>query len=968
MTTRPQVRSTRRGSIVPMLAVCVTALFMFVALAVDLGMLMVARTEFQNAADTGALTGTRNLDNKPASTDNNKVLAEAQARVVVKQNLNLSTAFTDAEIQSVTVGTYDYNSALGLFQLSYPATIPSTKSWTATKVTLSGSQPTYFARVFGVNTMPMVAIATAVHRPRDIAMVLDFTGSMGYGSLFNMKAADSGFTNGYNSSDPSYPQFGSYSRFQDATRYSTGTPTASGTGGSGRPNPFLQTATASQGSYVYAPANFTVTNNNGPPIVRDFRYDPANLASPTTTQIPVNSAGLVNAFEATTFSATTRTAGVGPTPAPDNFKDQSDAPVAYVGDKFPRKRGAATGATWDVTDANGSAVNVAELLGWCPRFATGSTAAWIGGPPVRTAMAAPNGTPYTANWSDFRDETWETYGYDMDVADYIAMRPVNHDPRNTLPSNAGGGVLGEVKVTPGKFLGYSMGPGYWGKTFFTWPPDPRAANDWRRKFFLKASGAAFATNGANPPPAPGVYEAVVDADTASATTMQTIDEKMFTGGNGSTLQAASGNYTINYSAILSWIKSGPQIFPPNMRAGRVLYYSSIPNDANNGTGTAAERLDKTFWRAYIDYVLTGSDTRTAGAEVVGWPENTATTIAPARITAALNGFDPDGAGLTARGPRPYMGYTDNPSRPRMHFWFGPISMIGFLYANEMYAGTVHEAQCWQLKAGVSSSIGDIRNNHPNDQCGLAFFQTSGTASTSYQTPIVDMGQDWQMMKDALYYPRTLLATTSTNPNTEYRPYNTSMTYLGGAIIPNSQNATDPNSGMSMAYNMLSSSTNAAVHPDPTRTGRRGASKIVIFETDGIPNSVQNYQFNALGYNSYYSLGGSSPGAADTAAINAVTQIRKPTSLTASGDSGHSLPNAPARVYAIGFGDIFSTANATTAKTFLLNIQKAGGTSDAAATSIPTEQIITGTYTTRIDNLKTALERILQSGVQVTLIE
>ena len=81
-----------------------------------------------------------------------------------------------------------------------------------------------------------------------------------------------------------------------------------------------------------------------------------------------------------------------------------------------------------------------------------------------------------------------------------------------------------------------------------------------------------------------------------------------------------------------------------------------------------------------------------------------------------------------------------------------------------------------------------------------------------------------------------------------------------------------------------------------------------------------------------------------------------------------MPNAPARVYAIGFGDIFSTANATTAKTFLLNIQKAGGTSDASATSIPTEQIITGTYTTRIDNLKTALERILQSGVQVTLVE
>ena len=23
------------------------------------------------------------------------------------------------------------------------------------------------------------------------------------------------------------------------------------------------------------------------------------------------------------------------------------------------------------------------------------------------------------------------------------------------------------------FYGYTQGPGYWGKTFFTWPPDPR---------------------------------------------------------------------------------------------------------------------------------------------------------------------------------------------------------------------------------------------------------------------------------------------------------------------------------------------------------------------------------------------------------------------------------------------------------------------------------------------------------------
>ena len=28
-------------------------------------------------------------------------------------------------------------------------------------------------------------------------------------------------------------------------------------------------------------------------------------------------------------------------------------------------------------------------------------------------------------------------------------------------------------TTSGSLSGYTVGPGYWGKTFFIWPPDPR---------------------------------------------------------------------------------------------------------------------------------------------------------------------------------------------------------------------------------------------------------------------------------------------------------------------------------------------------------------------------------------------------------------------------------------------------------------------------------------------------------------
>ena len=52
-------RTTRRGTVLPILGVCLISLFGFVGLAVDLGMLAVARTQCQNAADVAALAGTR---------------------------------------------------------------------------------------------------------------------------------------------------------------------------------------------------------------------------------------------------------------------------------------------------------------------------------------------------------------------------------------------------------------------------------------------------------------------------------------------------------------------------------------------------------------------------------------------------------------------------------------------------------------------------------------------------------------------------------------------------------------------------------------------------------------------------------------------------------------------------------------------------------------------------------------------
>src|SRR5437588_7174688 len=59
MRLRTNLTLRRRGSVLPMVAVCTIALIGLVALAIDVGMVAVARSQAQNAADSGAMAGAR---------------------------------------------------------------------------------------------------------------------------------------------------------------------------------------------------------------------------------------------------------------------------------------------------------------------------------------------------------------------------------------------------------------------------------------------------------------------------------------------------------------------------------------------------------------------------------------------------------------------------------------------------------------------------------------------------------------------------------------------------------------------------------------------------------------------------------------------------------------------------------------------------------------------------------------------
>jgi hypothetical protein len=326
----------------------------------------------------------------------------------------------------------------------------------------------------------------------------------------------------------------------------------------------------------------------------------------------------------------------------------------------------------------------------------------------------------------------------------------------------------------------------------------------------------------------------------------------------------------------------------------------------------------------------------------------------------------------------------------LHFWFGPLSMMDFLgKLNNWLPGTCHEAQCWQLKAGMNSVIDDVRNNRPNDYVGMVLF-----SANHHNGPRVAIGQNYTALKNALFYPKDLLNVINTGDTaTEIRPYDVNFASIGSEQIPNANGSTDPNTGLIYAFNVLSPSSLTSTADYGTLKGRRGASKVVILETDGVPNTWRGYSSSTSatvptkrGYDTYYptltySSGnqGNGHATAQSEAVKIAQQIVKPmaTQGNAQGstaDSGLSLPNAPARVYPVAFGDLFDTALAPgatfrdAAKQFLANVAAAGNTGPAGATTIPDIQIITGPYDQRISRLRDCMERIFETGVSVALIE
>jgi uncharacterized membrane protein len=170
----------RRGIILPVVAILIVVMVAFLALAIDAGMLAIAKTQVQQTADLAALTAMRTM-NGNASINYNQSAALTNAQNVVTYNVVLGQPMSSSQLQ-LSFGSYDYNQTSGTFQANFPPLTGAPETAVAATVTSSGSANA-FSKILNAQLLPSVtATAQAVARPRDIALVLDLSGSMRMGT------------------------------------------------------------------------------------------------------------------------------------------------------------------------------------------------------------------------------------------------------------------------------------------------------------------------------------------------------------------------------------------------------------------------------------------------------------------------------------------------------------------------------------------------------------------------------------------------------------------------------------------------------------------------------------------------------------------------------------------------------------------------------------------------------------------
>lgn len=954
----------RRGTILPMLALSLVAIVGFLALAIDIGMVAIAKTQTQQVADLVALTAARTLNGDP-TISYNQTEATTNAQNVLSYNQILSQSIQTSQL-ALTYGSYDYNQTSQTFSATFPPTNGKPTTAVQAKITSSGS-PAAFSKIWGQSLLPSVsATAQAVHRPRDIAFVMDLSSSMRYGTMLGFDIT--GSSRSTNNPDTAVPSFGHYSAMS-----------ANLIGGSSN-------RTSSYDGYTISPSNTTTANSSyNLTYINGFYQNDAYAAT------------LVRAFDSATSS--------------DN--GDSWTPATSGSPQLPSSSYATTPGGDVPLFVNGSTSNYAktakDVLG-----STSRSAAWeLDGYSNYT-----NGSLSSAasGKSDYKSAPF--YGYTQGPGYYgktFFIWPP--DPRAPLTTANNSTQIKQFLTDFGyastDFSNGTTGPplnGIFGPTSTTgsqnwpWPNDSGTAlsNYLTTKVYLPGGSRKLKSTDSQYQQIMRLYSWNYVIDNLGTTPADwrlrffgTQNNTKLFNSNGTMKTPGSSTYTINYNEILRWLTQSPNPFPTQLRAGRIKYYGSIPTSIT-GTWPSYGSTDQRFWVEFIDHVLgfrqTSGGVYSDISAMVGYGSDTTWG------TIGIN---------SAPSSTQYMNYSDNPLRPYLRHWFSPILMVDFLHNYNMYenvsnyfvmqAGDSYEAPIYTGRQAYLAAINTVEANHPNDWFTLVFYsqpRDSYSSANRFNSVAAPMGTNYAYARSSLFFPFSTINADGSPNNTEVTPYDAdpstgAVPSLNFIDTPRPKGNTCFAMGLMLCYNQF------AVTPSNDTTlrsyvssspigfpngiagglGRKGAQKVIIFETDGLANATATANLVTNGSYKYYKIRydpnkpKSSEYPTTTATnLNDSTALNQVYSLVQRLASDYGTTRNPFRLYAIGFGPVFQGANATSAQSTLQTMQYYAGTQAKASTPLPSNQIITGTDSQMSDNMISTFTSILQNGVQIALIK
>jgi Flp pilus assembly protein TadG len=178
-------RAGRRGNIVVLTAVLMVVMLGMIAFAVDVGYMYTLQTQLARSVDAAALAGAGVLVDGQSAAEAEAVeflvrnpVGTSLTAVDESQLESAKVAFLTEHGQHLTLAAGEWNASTRKFEPGGNA--PSTMQVALTYP----HQPLFFGRLLGRDDFTIHAESVAMYQPRDIVVVLDFSGSMNDDSTF----------------------------------------------------------------------------------------------------------------------------------------------------------------------------------------------------------------------------------------------------------------------------------------------------------------------------------------------------------------------------------------------------------------------------------------------------------------------------------------------------------------------------------------------------------------------------------------------------------------------------------------------------------------------------------------------------------------------------------------------------------------------------------------------------------------